>query len=58
MNNFTLKYSKNNDLFTYNLFCVSRTLFSAIFGVFHFMFNFRDFSVFSVSRKTCYSRIA
>ena len=32
-------------------------LFPAIFHVFCFVLNFRDFSVFSVLRKICHSKI-
>ena len=56
--NFTLKYSKKNDFLIYFLFWVSRTLFFMIFRVFRFVLNFRDLSVFSVSPKTCHSRVA
>ena len=44
------------DFLGYSLFfCDAKMLFSAIFRVFHFVLNFCEFSMFSVSRKTCHS---
>ena len=53
---FTVKYSKNNDFLWY-FFWVAKMPFSVIFRIFHFVFNVRDFYVFSVSRKTCHSSL-
>ena len=57
MMNFTLKYFKNNDFLEYFCFWVAEMLFSTIFHVFCFLLNFRDFSVFSISRETCHSNV-
>ena len=59
MMNFTLKYSKNNDFhdfffFFFFFFLTLKNTVSAIFCVFRFVLNFRDFSMFSVSRKICH----
>ena len=53
MTNVTLKYSKKTMIF-WDIFVFEsqEKVFSAIF---HFVLNFRDFSVFSLSRKTCHS---
>ena len=50
--NFTLNYSKNNDFLSY--FCSEwqkKKLFSAIFCISHFVFNFCDFPCFPYRRK-------
>ena len=51
---FTLKYLKNNVFLWYFLFLRCK---NAVFCVFRFVLNFRDFSVFSTLRKTCHCSI-
>ena len=42
----------------YFLFMSRKNAVSGIFFVSHFVLHFRGFSVFSVTRKTCHSRLA
>ena len=58
---FYFRESKKNDFlgisFLLFLFLIHKKVFSAVFCIFRFVLNFCDFSVFSLSQKTCHSRL-